>query len=543
MTRSPAREYPTSRPGAPSFWQQLPTPALLITLGIVLRLIPYAANPSLAHDEATQALGILGQSYHELSESFASIEPAGIGFLYLQKAATHLLGPSEYALRLLPLLAAALAVPLYWLPARRITGQDARRPALWGLALMSLALPLISSAAEAGPAAIDVGLSLLVVHLALRVLDRTSWGGPGHGGGADALAIAGGFAIWCSPLCNCLLPAIVAVLLLTALRRGNARNTIIGAGVGCFWLLNFAAHHYLMALRAAVLDPASSGQLDSLPLFLPHFSYEHLTAMPHAAFAALRAITGGATFPWPVTVAGVLLAGALACLGLVHLWRANQRAFWLLLIAILAIVLVPCLTGAGGKEGHARMAAPLLALLIAAGLQFLGTLRSTRRLALIGGTLVLLPALAAAAITIVPRSHDEIRPLVAHIAAQKTNADVVYLLGDSAPAFRYYMMYRPAFSVRPLVIAVGPSDLDTKAYRAGRINEAAILRDITAPLREEMSTRHPPQVPKVWIVFAGTAHHDYAGQETKVVAGLDAMGKRRDEIHQVGTAAYLYELP
>ncbi len=193
---------------------------------------------------------------------------------------------------------------------------------------------------------------------------------------------------------------------------------------------------------------------------------------------------------------------------------------------------------------HLHAVLPLLVLLIGAGVQFLDARRAGRYLVAGGAALVLLPALVATTLSAAsPGGHADLRPVVAHIAANKSRADVVYLLGDSELAFRYYTTYFPTLSVRPLILAVGPSDLTTPAYRAGRIDEVSLLRSITQPLRDEDARLKPPRVPRVWIVFAGTRLPEYARQEKKVLARLDALGKRDDQITRPGAAAYLYELP
>ena len=70
-----------------------------------------AVEPELARaDEAMIALNIERRSYAELFGTLDFNQAAPLGFLWLEKAAVQLLGPSELALRLWPLLAGIAAL-------------------------------------------------------------------------------------------------------------------------------------------------------------------------------------------------------------------------------------------------------------------------------------------------------------------------------------------------------------------------------------------------------------------------------------------------
>ena len=76
-----------------------------VGLGCLLRLIQYGLNRSLWMDEAYLALNILHRSWAGLFQTLDNHQGAPVIFLLLEKSAVHLLGSSDYALRLLPFLA------------------------------------------------------------------------------------------------------------------------------------------------------------------------------------------------------------------------------------------------------------------------------------------------------------------------------------------------------------------------------------------------------------------------------------------------------
>ncbi|MBF8261677.1 MAG: hypothetical protein HW376_1206, partial [candidate division NC10 bacterium] len=78
---------------------------LVVLFGLGCRLSQYAANTSLWHDEAYVALSILHKSFAGLLGPLDWKEASPPGFLVVEKLVVALLGRSEYALRLVPLVA------------------------------------------------------------------------------------------------------------------------------------------------------------------------------------------------------------------------------------------------------------------------------------------------------------------------------------------------------------------------------------------------------------------------------------------------------
>src|SRR5262249_39655541 len=101
---------------------------------------------------------------------FAQVAPPG--FLLSEKAVVTVLGSSERALRLVPLLCSVASVGLCGAVARRVL---APVPALAALGLFSLNIALVEFAARVKPYSCDVAAGLLVILLATKIQEpRTS---------------------------------------------------------------------------------------------------------------------------------------------------------------------------------------------------------------------------------------------------------------------------------------------------------------------------------------------------------------------------------
>lgn len=85
----------------------------IIALGIIFRLVPYAANCSLWVDEAAISSNIVNRSFAGLLQQLDMEQGAPPGFLFLEKFATQIFGNNEFALRLFPLIFGILAIFLF----------------------------------------------------------------------------------------------------------------------------------------------------------------------------------------------------------------------------------------------------------------------------------------------------------------------------------------------------------------------------------------------------------------------------------------------
>src|SRR5690349_13824749 len=141
-------------------------PWLVIGLGMFLRLAQYAFNRSLWYDEANIAANIIDRSMAGLLQPLDYDQGAPIGFLLLEKLAVQALGPSEYALRLIPFLFGSIALVVFYEVAKRYISPNAVLIALY---LFALSDTLIYYSSEVKQYSSDVAIALIVLLTVSRV--------------------------------------------------------------------------------------------------------------------------------------------------------------------------------------------------------------------------------------------------------------------------------------------------------------------------------------------------------------------------------------
>ena len=185
---------------------------LLMLVGALLRILRYAADRSLWLDEAYLANSILTYSFKQLlTKPLLYWQAAPPGFLLLQKAAVSAFGTSEYALRVVPLLAGVASIPLFYGIVRRCLGPTAQILAMTMFVTLD---PLIYYSAEAKQYGLDVMIALAILLAALRFRER-----PGSWGRLITLGAVGVLGIFCSHPAVFTLAGCGIVLIIDLLRQ------------------------------------------------------------------------------------------------------------------------------------------------------------------------------------------------------------------------------------------------------------------------------------------------------------------------------------
>ncbi len=136
---------------------------LIISLGLVLRLVQYFFNRGLWMDEASLALNIINPEI-SLLKPLENLQVAPILFLLIERFSFYLLGPSELALRLFPLLCSLLSLPFAYLFFKNISKD--KRLVYIALITYSLAPSLIYYSSEVKQYAVDVLITLVLYCIA-----------------------------------------------------------------------------------------------------------------------------------------------------------------------------------------------------------------------------------------------------------------------------------------------------------------------------------------------------------------------------------------
>jgi hypothetical protein len=207
-----------------------------LLLGTFLRLSEYVRNRSLWLDESMLALAIGQQGYAGMLGSLDYDQTAPPLFLWGLKTVSLIGGMSEYALRLLPLLAGLVLPWVVWRAVRALGGPVA---GVIATTLAALSAPLIYYSAEAKPYGLDALLSGILILLTLRIREE-----PRQSQRWWQLLIAGMLGALVSIPVPMILAGAVAGLLLDPKVRSAARKKL--AGVIGVWALGFGLLYWLL---------------------------------------------------------------------------------------------------------------------------------------------------------------------------------------------------------------------------------------------------------------------------------------------------------
>lgn len=141
--------------------------------GGMFRLYEYFAGRSLWLDEASIALNILRRGYLDLLTPLQYRQAAPVGWLWAEKLATQLFGPSEVALRLIPFLAGIACLPIVYQIGREIqVGNRGKVIGLFAMVLFAFSPKLIYYASEVKQYSSDALCACLVLWSSLRVINE-----------------------------------------------------------------------------------------------------------------------------------------------------------------------------------------------------------------------------------------------------------------------------------------------------------------------------------------------------------------------------------
>lgn len=492
-----------------------------LVLGALLRLAQYAVNRSLWLDEGLLVSNFLNRSWAGLFEPFHRGQTSPIGFLALEKLAVAALGRSEYALRLVPLLAGLATLVLLPRVARRFVTRAALPLAV---ALVALAPFLVYYSSEVKQYGFDALSSLLLLALAHDLARR-----PRDRRLLAAFCAAGVAAVWLSQPTVFVLAGTGTVLGLRALRRGDRRTVAVLAGIAAAWVASFAGAY--LAARHQLEDPVymkafwRTGFFPLAPRTLQEWTWipRMLLARP---FREPMGIMGLDTSPLSVVTTAAAM-GVFAC---GFAWMRRHRRLRL------ALLLAPAGFALAASAAHVYPFAseflssgrvlvfllPSLAFVMAEGVASLPRLfprRAGRAAVAAASALVLLPAAAYAALS-VPHLRSEVKPLLDFVNEQRRPGDLMYVYYNGQSVFEYY----------------------APRYGWNRANTVAGACARFAPERYPDDLARLRGRPRVWVLVVESMPVDGFDEKKFILAFLDHVGRRLDDRVAVGAGVYLYDL-
>jgi hypothetical protein len=473
----------------------------LVALGVALRVRAYVHNPALWFDEAAFAndLARYPLTLGEGAVGRMSFYP--FGFLALTKLSVSVFGDGEYAMRLVPFLASLAALALFYVLARRCLKPNA---AAIAVCLFAVNPRLIYHAVEAKPFSSDVAVVTGLAYLAVRALAA-----PLTLGMVLLLAASGAAAVWVSYSSVFCLAGFGTVMGISALARRQWGRAARLCAVGLAWALSFGSY-YCLGLH----NVSRSGELlsywqrDFLPL--PPKSWSDIDRVG-------RKVVG--IFHDPAGLKLPALAALIFCVGFLSLSRRSRPKAFAFAAPIAIVWFAAALRIYPLDDRVVLFSVPLLHVLLAEGVERVrSALAGKARWA---GVLFLLAVLAppcagAMRRAIVPRQYEEIRPVLAYVAANRKAGDTLYVSNAALPAVRYY------------------------AHRYG-LDEMDTVWGRTSPRKPDKCAAELDTLRgrgRMWFVFA----HARQSERDVFLHHLDGIGSRLREVSAARAWGYLYDL-
>ncbi|GAC1611987.1 MAG: hypothetical protein NVS3B26_30400 [Mycobacteriales bacterium] len=471
---------------------------LFVLVGVAARVRQWLGGRSLWLDEVLIADNLVHRGFGLLAtQPLLHHQVAPLLWVELEHLAVVLLGPSERALRLLPLACGIGVVLLGWAAARRLL------PAvLVPVAVLLLALhpALIYYANETKQYSTDALCVLVIVLLALDVSGR------GETSALRRLTATGVVLVWLSHVAVFALGGVSVVLLLRAgtLRRAGHLALILSP-----WPVSFALSA-LVSLHSIQNEPdVSNYWRDTYPDSLSH--------LPDWLLARSDAVAAN-----PLHLTLPVLGLAVLAIGVVQLIRLRRRD------AVLALSAVPLALVAAAAQVYpfadrlVLWVVPLAALTLAAAP---GYRRSVPWLAATCLALALVtgPALSIGVRDLVHRQTvEELGPLLTQLAVTRQPGDLVLVEVGSLPAFDYYARGSGVSRDGVILFVSQSGALPCEDHRV--LDGAHVLTD------------------RVWVV---SSHHlaDGArlGTTGDLLTRVRAVSRQVQHLHQPSADAYLFD--
>jgi 4-amino-4-deoxy-L-arabinose transferase-like glycosyltransferase len=480
---------------------------LLIAAGVVLRVREYLNNRPLWLDESGLALNIVTRSFRDLLAPLEPLQVAPVGFLWLERAAVELGGPSELSLRLFPLIAGVVSLFLFYFAVRQTFGL---RAATIGLAWVSFSGPLIYYSDEVKQYSSDVMVCLAILMTASHLYERKHLS-PGY---AIACAIGGSIAVWLSHSSALVLGSTGSVLIILCLVEGRRKQAMWLSAIAACWLGSFTVS-YFVSLRHNIGNPG-----------LHEYWQEALG--PRSVFSAPQWLYTSFfnAFENPGGVHFTGLAGTFFLLALLCRSQRETRPLLLWCSPIVA-AMAAAVAKLYPFEGRLLLfLAPILAAVSAAGVVRLVDALSVHKREVVSVTLIILllePWYRAVKTFVHPTELEDIRSALMYVEAHAQPGDHMFLPWSTQVPFAFY---KPRYHFTDLRIIHGIKwrGFDVEPYRKD-LNQLQGLQ-------------------RVWIVFS----HDFAGDRKDApnwaffLEALNQLGTQLDSFHAQGSAVYLYRL-
>lgn len=480
--------------------------------GIVLRLSQYLNNRSFWFDEVSLALNIVERSYGELIQTLDYNQAAPLGFLWIEKLATQILGENEYAMRLFPLISGIVALFAFYELVRRYSSTFAAPVAI---ALFAFGRYTLYYATELKQYSSDVAivlilcLSLIPIRRQLLKTQQIIW-----------LSLLGGLSIWFSHPVIFVLAGLECAYLITSSSKQRRRIVINRIAIYLTWVVSFGLFYFV-----TITNTMKNADLAS--------SWE--SRYPDSFFDIIWAFDAlGRFFYKPMGFYGITDAvGAVVfVVGCVACYRFSRDTFIAMIAPFVATLIASYLHKYPFRERLVLFLAPLAMLLVAEGLVFLlAKFRQRSKYSWITGSIgllfsgaLLIPTLShSSQFLSAPEFRQEMRQAVEYVAAHNQPGDSIYVYYKASPAFIYYAR---EFDDLKQDYILGDSALSGE--HASLPEEMELFGNDIKPFYGKK---------RVWFVFRVDGI-----EEATAINYMNQIGQQVDSFKVPGIFVYLYDL-
>jgi hypothetical protein len=424
------------------------------------------------------------------------------GFLLVEKAATALLGSSELALRLFPLLCGLVALILF----SRLAGELLEGwAAPFAVGLFALGTPFVYFSSQVKQYSSDIAATVLVICVAVW-FQRESW----NTRRALVVAVVGAAMPWFSNPSSLVVAGVAASLTIVYFRQVEKPPLATLLIVLFAWGVSVAAAGIVAIGAVSPIDRAyfdwywSTGFWPVPPHNIAEalWPWKQLTWVFGTFVSGPQRTNGGLNYPWSFVFVVVMFFGYAA------LWK-QQRAAALFLLLAPALALVASAFRVYPFTGRLIVfLLPGFLLATAAGARHLLASLPHRLqfttpviLAVLGGS-----PIYAAATSLPPDRIEHLRPIMTSLAARFEPNDAVYVYYGAAQAFFYYA---PRFDMARRDVAIGQCSLS---------RPRAYLEEI-----DRFRGR-----PRVWVLV--TRLSPWTNDLEMLTGYLDTIGRRTDSM-------------
>jgi uncharacterized membrane protein len=396
-------------------------PAAIILVGLLLRLLHYLNNRSLWLDEAMLARNILDRGPLELLTQLDYDQGAPVLFLLLVDISTVLFGSNEMALRLVPLLAGLISLPIFYLTAKFLL---ARRFVMVAVSIFAFSSILVYYAQELKQYSMDVAIAVTLTYLSMRIVKSNE----PHRTGMFLLGVVGSVSTFLSHPAIFVLAGIATTLIILK-ARGQLKVAFVDlCVVVILWGVSFGCN-YLFFLQSSSINEMLSRFWS--PGFLPFPTSTEAVRMWFSAGMKFLSYVGYVSV-WQVLVLALMAVAVGTAI-------INRSATTIMIVLYFIFALFASVVGQYPFMDRLTLyLVPFVILLSVKGLQELSR-RNTRIVYVITTLCLLAPSVNSLwHLASRPILRNEVRPLLKYLSSQRRISDHVYVSYGAQHVVKYY---------------------------------------------------------------------------------------------------------